>query len=44
MSEGISVEYLEQSIRTRLEATHVEIIDTSGEFLSTISFKPSSTD
>ncbi|CDO56300.1 similar to Saccharomyces cerevisiae YGL220W FRA2 Protein involved in negative regulation of transcription of iron regulon [Geotrichum candidum] len=30
MSEGISIEYLDQTIRHRLEATHVEIIDTSG--------------
>lgn len=31
MSEGISIEYLDQTIRHRLEATHVEIIDTSGK-------------
>lgn len=31
MSEGISVEYLDQVIRSRLQAVHVEIIDTSGK-------------
>ncbi|KAK9383718.1 bola protein [Kockiozyma suomiensis] len=30
MSEGIAMESLEEAIKTRLEAVHVEVVDISG--------------